>query len=104
MPSEFWLSIVLKSAPYAIGICVISNVFSLYVICSRNKQCSCFQKLVHVYETQPDNTEELMLLMQEAQEYGQPPAEIINEIAPGLELDEDGMPKFDPASGECGIM
>ena len=45
-----------------------------------------------------------MLLMQEAQEYGQPPAEIINEIAPGLELDEDGMPKFDPASGECGIM
>ena len=28
--------------------------------------------------------------------YGQPPQEIINDIAPGLELDEDGMPKMNP--------
>jgi hypothetical protein len=33
--------------------------------------------------------------MQDVQQYGQPPAEIIQEIAPGLELDEDGMPKLD---------
>ena len=28
--------------------------------------------------------------------FGQPPQEIINDIAPGLELDEDGMPKINP--------
>ena len=32
--------------------------------------------------------------MQQVQEYGQPPAEIIQEIAPGLDLDPDGVPKF----------
>lgn len=44
--------------------------------------------------------------------YGQPPQEIINEIAPGLELDEDGMPKMNPLESmfggggneECRIM
>jgi hypothetical protein len=44
--------------------------------------------------------------------YGQPPQDIINEIAPGLELDEDGMPKMNPLEGmfggggneECRIM
>eukprot|EP00968_Pinguiococcus_pyrenoidosus_P009197 scaffold719_cov226-Pinguiococcus_pyrenoidosus.AAC.13 len=33
-----------------------------------------------------------MELMQDVQEYGQPPAEIIKELAPGLEFSEDGMP------------
>jgi peroxin-19 len=41
-----------------------------------------------------------MDIMQEVQEYGQPPAEIIREIAPGIELDEDGAPKME----ECSIM
>jgi len=27
--------------------------------------------------------------------YGQPPADIIKDIAPGLQLDEDGLPKMD---------
>ena len=27
--------------------------------------------------------------------YGQPPADIIKELAPGLEFDEEGMPKMD---------
>jgi hypothetical protein len=46
------------------------------------------------------------------QRYGQPPQDIVNEIAPGLELDEDGMPKMNPMEGmpfgggneECTIM
>jgi hypothetical protein len=46
------------------------------------------------------------------QRYGQPPQDIVNEIAPGLELDEDGMPKINPMEGmpfgggneECTIM
>jgi peroxin-19 len=72
----------------------------------RCKQCECFQQLVHVYETDPNNSTALMTLMQDVQEYGQPPNEIIQEIAPGLELDEDGMPKLDAAglNEECRIM
>jgi hypothetical protein len=46
------------------------------------------------------------------QRYGQPPQDIVNEIAPGLELDEDGMPQINPMEGmpfgggneECTIM
>jgi hypothetical protein len=41
--------------------------------------------------------------------YGQPPAEIIKDIAPDLELDEDGVPKLDTMGGfgdneECVLM
>jgi peroxin-19 len=47
--------------------------------------------------------------MQQVQEFGQPPQEIIRDIAPGLELDGDGMPKINPLMGlggdeECIIM
>jgi len=51
-----------------------------------------FQKLVMVYETEPDNFPRLMELMQDLQECGQPPAEIIKDLAPGLELSPDGLP------------
>jgi peroxin-19 len=73
----------------------------------RCRQCECFQQLVSVYETEPDNMSRLMTLMQDVQEYGQPPMEIIQEIAPGLELDQDtGMPKLNNGSrnDECRIM
>jgi peroxin-19 len=33
-----------------------------------------------------------MELMSDIQEFGQPPAEIIKELAPGLEFNADGMP------------
>jgi len=93
-------------------------LFYLFVFCvlySREKQCECFQRLVRVYETNPDDTKQLMTLMQDVQEFGQPPPEIIREIAPGLELDSDGLPKLDAAGmmsgiggggedGECRIM
>lgn len=63
-----------------------------------------------MYETTPDDTKQLMVLMQEVQEYGQPPEEIIKEIAPGMELDANGLPKFDgtglpfPENEECRVM
>jgi len=76
----------------------------------RNNQYECFQKLVQVYEEQDNNnnneqtmnTGRLLELMQQVQEYGQPPSEIINEIAPGLELDEDGLPKMNGGGGGGG--
>jgi peroxin-19 len=79
----------------------------------RTKQFKVFQELVTVYEDESGNnqTGRLMDLMQQVQEYGQPPSKIINEIAPALELDEEGMPKlggFPFGAGgpdeECTIM
>lgn len=86
----------------------------------RQEQYRCFQELVQVYESQEDgntdnvdttkSTGRLMELMQRVQEFGQPPQEIVNEIAPGLELDEEGLPKMDgmpplgPNGEECRLM
>jgi peroxin-19 len=67
----------------------------------RTEQYRCFQQLVDAYEDESseDNavhkTSKVMDLMQQIQEYGQPPIEIVNEIAPGLELDDNGIPKMD---------
>lgn len=66
------------------------------------KQYQYFQKIVHVYETEPGNFDRLMELMQDIQEYGQPPAEIIKELAPDLQFDEGGMPIMDPIGGGGG--
>jgi peroxin-19 len=79
---------------------------------NRSKQYKCFQKLIDVYESEPANVKKLMELMQDVQEYGQPPPDIIKEIAPGLDLDEEGVPKLDGMGGftfgeeneECNIM
>ena len=62
----------------------------------RNRQYDCFRRLVQAYECEEEGkeTSKLLEIMQEVQEYGQPPPEIINEIAPGLELDEEGLPKM----------
>merc|ERR1719231_787343 len=51
-----------------------------------------FQRIVAVYETEPDNFPRIMELMQDVQQYGQPPSEIIKELAPGLEFNAEGMP------------
>ena len=56
------------------------------------KQYQYMQRICAVYETTPDNFERITELMQDMQEYGKPPAEIVKELAPGLELGEDGMP------------
>lgn len=56
------------------------------------RQYQSFQKILAVYETEPDNFPRLMELMYDMQQYGQPPADIIRELAPGLKFDENGMP------------
>ena len=62
----------------------------------RHRQYDCFRRLVQSYEDDEEGqqTAKILEIMEEVQEYGQPPPEIINEIAPGLELDEDGLPKM----------
>eukprot|EP01039_Chlorochromonas_danica_P004955 gene4955-5438_t len=56
------------------------------------RQYQCFQKILAVYDTEPDNFPRLMELMFDLQQFGQPPAEIIKGLAPGLQFDENGMP------------
>lgn len=69
-----------------------------------------FQRIVHIYEYDPNNVARLTELMQEIQEYGQPPPELIKELAPDLDFDKDGIPKMDGTglgplmNEECCIM
>ena len=51
-----------------------------------------FQRLAATYETEPDNFPRIMELMQDLQACGQPPADIIKDLAPGLDFGPDGMP------------
>mmetsp|Transcript_23993 Transcript_23993/g.56625 ORF Transcript_23993/g.56625 Transcript_23993/m.56625 type:complete len:352 (-) Transcript_23993:135-1190(-) len=60
----------------------------------RKRQSECFQKIVKAYESE-QQASTLVELMQEVQEYGQPPLDMINEIAPGLDLDAEGLPNMD---------
>jgi len=55
-------------------------------------QYQVFQRLLAVYDTEPDNFPRLMELMFDMQHFGQPPADIIRDLAPGLKFDENGMP------------
>jgi len=61
-----------------------------------------FQRIVHVYETEPDNFPRIQELMQQIQDFGQPPVDIIRSLAPELEFDSDGMPMM-MGGGEGGI-
>ncbi|GLD93492.1 hypothetical protein PINS_up002084 [Pythium insidiosum] len=56
------------------------------------KQYQYFQRIIAVYESEPDNFAKLSELMQAMQETGQPPSEIVKELAPGLQFDDEGMP------------
>lgn len=67
------------------------------------KQYQYFQQIIATYDTEPENSNRIMELMQEMQEYGQPPAEIIKDLAPGLEVGENGMPKLDGLEGFPGM-
>ncbi|XP_070182579.1 peroxisomal biogenesis factor 19-like [Littorina saxatilis] len=48
--------------------------------------------------------EKLLDLMQQMQELGQPPKDIVGEMAPGLEFDENGMPKIPGMGSQCRLM
>jgi len=63
------------------------------------KMYQTFQKLVMTYETDPDNFPRVLELMQDLQECGNPPVDIIKDLAPGLELSADGMPVMMPGMG-----
>jgi len=52
------------------------------------RQYDYIQQIIEMYERDPDNSAELMRLMQEVQSCGQPPQEIVDDVAPGFDLSE----------------
>mmetsp|Transcript_9356 Transcript_9356/g.22524 ORF Transcript_9356/g.22524 Transcript_9356/m.22524 type:complete len:295 (+) Transcript_9356:123-1007(+) len=58
------------------------------------------QRVCELYETEPTNFEKLVSLMQEVQACGQPPSEIVQELAPGMRFGSDGMPAFPSIPGD----
>ncbi|XP_071095584.1 peroxisomal biogenesis factor 19-like [Haliotis cracherodii] len=55
-------------------------------------------------ETKSQRFDKLMELMQQMQELGQPPKEIVGEMAPGLEFDDNGIPKLPGMTEQCVVM
>ncbi|XP_036359241.1 peroxisomal biogenesis factor 19 isoform X1 [Octopus sinensis] len=51
-----------------------------------------------------DRFNKILEFMQEMQELGQPPKEILGEMAPGLEFDANGFPKLSHSGDQCSIM
>jgi hypothetical protein len=60
--------------------------------------------LCATFEEEPSNVDKVMKLMEEMQETGHPPPQIVAAMAPeGVELDENGQPKL-PGGGGCSVM
>jgi len=63
------------------------------------KQYECIQKICTIYETNSPDVKEVLELMNEIQQYGGPPKEILAEMAPGFDLDKNGCFKGLPFLG-----
>jgi len=61
---------------------------------SYGKQYQVMQRICAVFETEPDNYDRLVQLMTQMQDLGQPPAEIVKSLAPGLSFSDDGVPQM----------
>lgn len=72
-------------------------------------QYELIKQLCKVYDTEPDNFEKIVELMQKMQECGQPPSDIVQELAPGLDLGGEGGQALnellaDNPASNCSIM
>ncbi|KAI3634635.1 hypothetical protein MIR68_007016 [Amoeboaphelidium protococcarum] len=66
------------------------------------KQMKCCVNIVQEYEKTKYNQERIAQLMNEMQECGSPPADLLKELAPDIELDADGMPKLPNDASAAG--
>ncbi|KDD76935.1 Pex19 family protein [Helicosporidium sp. ATCC 50920] len=55
-------------------------------------QQACIAQICALYEREPHDFAELMELLQKMQACGQPPQDIVDELAPGLAFGADGLP------------
>lgn len=81
----------------SVGLCGVSRYKEQYAL---------FQEIVRVYESDEGNMNLLLELMTKAQDYGQPPREVLEELVPGG-LGSNGLP-LPPGMTEggepCSIM
>lgn len=68
----------------------------------RTAQSKAFAKLAKAYDENPSDTKRLVGLMQDVQDYGQPPTDLVKTIAPGLSLDGEGLPQLN--EDDCRTM
>lgn len=66
------------------------------------RQQACVSKIVSHYESDSADFDALFALLQEMQSQGQPPQELVDELAPGLTFGEDGMPNLFGGGGSGG--
>ncbi len=59
-----------------------------------SRQSVLVAELLSIFDSSPEDVSRVMALMQEMQRCGAPPAEIMRDIAPDLQLGPDGMPLF----------
>jgi peroxin-19 len=62
-----------------------------------------FRQICALYETAPEDFPRLMHLMQEMQECGQPPEEIVKDLAPNMAFGPDGLPVI-PGGAAAGAV
>eukprot|EP00244_Chara_vulgaris_P012012 TRINITY_DN6169_c0_g1_i8.p1 TRINITY_DN6169_c0_g1~~TRINITY_DN6169_c0_g1_i8.p1 ORF type:complete len:342 (-),score=57.57 TRINITY_DN6169_c0_g1_i8:426-1451(-) len=67
------------------------------------KQLDLMKKLCEMYDTCPEDFEKIMELMQQMQDCGNPPSEIMKELAPGLDVGKDGLPVLPDLSALAGM-
>ncbi|XP_006647636.2 peroxisome biogenesis protein 19-1-like [Oryza brachyantha] len=71
-----------------------------------NNQLGLMMKLNDVYENEPENMTKIFEIMQNMQECGQPPSDLVQDIAPDLDLSKLGQlsPEMFESSPNCCVM
>jgi len=80
---------------------ITNDQYQMYI-----KQIDIMGQICQIYEKQPENVQEIMRLMKNMQECGQPPVELLKEIVPDMEFTPEGLPNlpnFNPEQ-ECTIL
>lgn len=57
-----------------------------------SRQYEYIKELCGVYDTTPDDFQKIVDIMQNMQACGQPPSDLVQELAPGMDLGGDGLP------------
>ncbi|MDD0245749.1 hypothetical protein PSY47_23575, partial [Shigella flexneri] len=69
-------------------------------------QLELMMKLNEVYEKEPENMAKIFEIMQNMQECGQPPSDLVQDIAPDLDLSKLGQlsPEMLESAPNCCVM
>jgi len=68
-----------------------------------DRQYQCIKTICQVYETEPDNVQKVVSLMQQMQETGQPPADLLKQLSDEMGAN-DLSNLYNSGDGNCSIM